>query len=291
MPLGAKLSLDDFDAVRINFRPKSANIAEMLAELNVHPESAVFIDDNPLEREEVQSVFPQIRVLGAEINYVRRELLHSPFTQFDVRTREDAVRSATARKQAALKEHLSAGTAADFLQSLQLVCQVDEVTDPASAEGQRALQLINKTNQWNVNGARISAADFEAALEGGHRLFVAEVSDAGNAYGIVGAALVDPAASLITHLVVSCRVIGMGIDDAFVHDLSLRFGPLKLAYADSGRNRAVAAFLERHTGAVPAAGDIAVGAIEAPAHVRVEGAASVADEAAAWIADADAPVA
>jgi FkbH-like protein len=292
VPLGDKLSLDDFDAVRINFRPKSANIAEMLAELNVHPESAVFVDDNPLEREEVQSVFPQIRVLGAEINYVRRELLHSPFTQFDVRTREDAVRSATARKQAALKEHLSAGTAADFLQALQLVCQVDEVTDPASAAGQRALQLINKTNQWNVNGARISAADFEAALEGGHRLFVAEVRDAGNAYGIVGVALVEPAASLITHLVVSCRVIGMGIDDAFIHDLSLRFGPLELAYADSGRNRGVAAFFERHTGTVPAAdGNVAVGAIEAPAHVRIEGAASVADEAAAWIADADAPVA
>lgn len=89
------------------------------------------------------------------------------------------------------------------------MCRVEEIGDPDSAAGQRALQLINKTNQWNLNGCRID----RATLADG-RLFVADVRDAGNSYGIVGAALVQ--GGLVTHLVISCRVIGMGIDDAFV---------------------------------------------------------------------------
>jgi hypothetical protein len=138
-----------------------------------------------LEREEVQAAFPEIRVLGAEMNYVRRELLYSPFTQTEVRTAEDGVRSATVKKQAELQRHFEAGTSTGFLESLQLVCRVDEVTDPDSAAGQRALQLINKTN---------------------------------------------------------------------------------LAYADSGKNRGTAAFIERHA---PGGGVLNLDAIRAPGHVQL----------------------
>ena len=48
-------------------------------------------------------------------------------------------------------------------------------------------------------------------------------------------------------MVVSCRVIGMGIDDALAHCLLDRFGPsLAFDYADSGRNMAVRSFLAGH---------------------------------------------
>jgi FkbH-like protein len=247
VPLGCALSLEDFDAVRIDFRPKSVTVGEILAELNIGADAAVFIDDNPLEREEVQAAFPTMRILGAELNYVRRELLFSPFTQRARVTAEDANRSATVRQHALLEQHAAAGTADDFLSALGLSCRVSEVDDARSSAAQRAVQLINKTNQWNLNGGRISESELSLALTAGRRLVVAHTQDASNDYGLVAAALLDPASHRITHMVVSCRVIGMGIDDALAHCLLGRFGPtLAFDYADSGRNMAVRSFLAGH---------------------------------------------
>ncbi len=287
VPLGCALSLDDFDSVRIDFRPKSVTVGEILAELNIHADATVFVDDNPLEREEVQAAFPAMRVLGAELNYVRRELLFSPFTQHARLTAEDATRSATVRQQALLGEHRAAGTADDFLSSLGLTCRVTEVDDPAAAEAQRAVQLINKTNQWNLNGGRLGEGDLRRALAGGQRLFVAHTKDRSNDYGLVAAALIDESAERITHMVVSCRVIGMGIDAALAHAVLSRFGPaLAFAYADSGRNMAVRSFLQGHLrpngsptdggggddgagGNGLEAGPVVLGGVDAPTHIEL----------------------
>ena len=91
------LSLDDFVMARISFQPKSKSVSEILGATNISAQNAVFIDDNPLEREEVQAAFPDLRVLGAELNYVRRELLYSPYTQRHVITGDDARRTETTR--------------------------------------------------------------------------------------------------------------------------------------------------------------------------------------------------
>ena len=184
VPLGCPLSLDDFDVVRIDFRPKSVTVGEILAELNIGAEAAVFVDDNPLEREEVQAAFPTMRILGAELNYVRRELLFSPFTQRARITAEDATRSATVRQHALLEQHVVAGTAADFLATLGLSCRVSEVDDARSGAAQRAVQLINKTNQWNLNGGRLGDGELSRALAAGRRLVVAQTRDASNDYGL-----------------------------------------------------------------------------------------------------------
>ncbi|MCK9188430.1 HAD-IIIC family phosphatase [Acidithiobacillus sp.] len=60
---GQALRLEDFCARQINWRPKSDNIADILQATNILPEQALFIDDNPLEIEEVRRAFPQMRFL------------------------------------------------------------------------------------------------------------------------------------------------------------------------------------------------------------------------------------
>ena len=90
--------LEDFDSVRIDFRPKSVTVGEIMEELGVLDDAVVFVDDNPLEREEVQAAFPALRVLGAEMNYVRRELLFSPFTQAAPGRATDGSRSTAAHQ-------------------------------------------------------------------------------------------------------------------------------------------------------------------------------------------------
>ena len=56
------LRLDDFAAVRINWDDKAANIADLVAELNLGLQSVVFIDDNPHERARVAEALPELLV-------------------------------------------------------------------------------------------------------------------------------------------------------------------------------------------------------------------------------------
>ena len=44
------LKMDDFAGWRINWRDKAANIVDLMTELNLGLDSAVFIDDSPVER-------------------------------------------------------------------------------------------------------------------------------------------------------------------------------------------------------------------------------------------------
>src|SRR5262249_15620249 len=81
MIFGERLKLEDFAAIRINWRPKPENMAEILEGMNLLPRNAVFIDDNPAEREAMLRAFPGIRVLGRHPYYIRRTLLWAPETQ------------------------------------------------------------------------------------------------------------------------------------------------------------------------------------------------------------------
>ncbi len=85
---GSRLELSDFASIRINWEPKADNVAKVLEEVNLLPRSAVFIDDNPVERENVKSAFPDIRVLGASPYEFRRALLWASETQVATVTEE-----------------------------------------------------------------------------------------------------------------------------------------------------------------------------------------------------------
>jgi FkbH-like protein len=238
------LSLDDFVMVRINFRPKAENIGEILEALNVLPEHALFIDDNPLEREAAIAAFPALRTLGAEPNYIRRELLCSPYLQNVSITGDDMTRSKAIRKRVEYWESHTQGETGSYLDHLGLRCMISSVGPDDNTAGERAFQLLNKTNQWNLNGIRVDAAQL-ARYHEMERLYVAEVADSGSSYGTVVVMLLNEERTVVEFMAISCRVIGMGVDEAVVSEMVRRFGPLEFAFVETDRNRAARSFFQR----------------------------------------------
>ena len=57
------LRLDHFAATRINWKSKAENIRELATELNIGIDALAFLDDNPLEREEVRMLLPEVHVI------------------------------------------------------------------------------------------------------------------------------------------------------------------------------------------------------------------------------------
>ncbi len=240
--LGIPLSLDDFVMLRINFRPKAENIKEILEALNLLPEQTLFIDDNPLEREAAVAAFPQLRTLGGEPNYIRRELLYSPYLQNRVITGDDRSRSESMRRRIEFWKKSSDGDCG-YLEGLGLCCGMGVVPPGDAPALERALQLLNKTNQWNLNGRRVSAGEMTHYREK-QRLYLAEVADAGSSYGAVAVMVLSEDKKGIDAMAISCRVIGMGVDEAVVGEMVRRHGPLTFAYAETDRNRAARSFFQ-----------------------------------------------
>jgi FkbH-like protein len=202
-----ELRLDDFVVRRINWKPKSENMQDILQLLNLRPENVVYVDDNPVERAAMETAFPDIRVLGGTPLTWRRILLWSPETQVPFITDESVARSQMVIAQVSRDEDRKTKTSTDFLSSLCVRVKIFEIEGVTHPRFSRALELLNKTNQYNTTGKRWTLGECVAAFDAGSTFFVWEVADKFTNYGLVGVAIVSEAG--ILQLVMSCRVMGL----------------------------------------------------------------------------------
>jgi len=149
-----RLHLEDFASIRINWNPKTQSIREILTEVNLLPENALFIDDNPTEREAVQQEFPGIRILGEDLYGIREYLLTAPELEVSSITEESARRTEMIQAAADREQARGALSRDEFLKSLDLVVEHLLIKGLADPKFERAIELLNKTNQFNTTGRR-----------------------------------------------------------------------------------------------------------------------------------------
>jgi len=208
------LSLEDFSSVKINWNPKAENIRAICEEFNIKPRSVVFVDDNPVERAAVKAALPAIRVIGSNPYLTRRILLWSAETQVAALTDESMRREDMIRKQIVREETRAVMTREQFLATLECSVSFTEITSVEQHELGRALELINKTNQFNTTGKRWSHPEIRELLAAGGCVLAFHVRDRFADYGLVGTVLVG--GPQIMQFVMSCRVLGMEVERAAV---------------------------------------------------------------------------
>jgi FkbH-like protein len=217
------LTLDDFVATKISWNEKAASIRELAEELSLGLDSFVFVDDNPVECEAIRQQLREVAVIAAPVEEPWKlvELLSAqPFFDAAVVTDDDANRlnEYKAQAQRAALE-TNAGSRDDFLASLEIVCTFLSALDAPLA---RSVQLLAKTNQFNLTTRRHSAAEVEefASAPGGQAIAV-RVRDRFGDAGVVGLALARTVGDtcFIDSLLLSCRVIGRGIETALLAHL------------------------------------------------------------------------
>ncbi len=217
------LTLDDFVATKISWHEKEASIRELAEELSLGLDSFVFVDDNPVECEAIRQQLPEVAVIAAPVEEPWKlvELLSSqPFFDAAVVTDDDANRlnEYKAQAQRAALE-TSAGNRDEFLASLEIVCTFLNALDAPLA---RSVQLLAKTNQFNLTTRRHSAAEVEAfASAPGGQAIAVRVRDRFGDAGVVGLAFArtEGHTCSIDSLLLSCRVIGRGIETALLAHL------------------------------------------------------------------------
>ena len=129
-----------------------------------------------------------------------------------------------------------------FLKSLGMQLRIRE---PSIHQRTRAHQLINKTNQFNLNGVRIDEVDMADMLAAGGRLFVADLTDRSGSHGEIIAFLVD-VSGIVRSFVMSCRVFQRRVEYSFLCWLARNWsGPqLVFDYRTSERNAPARMFFD-----------------------------------------------
>jgi FkbH-like protein len=215
-----QMALADFAVRKINFRGKVDNLLEILQEVNLRPQNAVMIDDNPVERASIEAGIPGVRVLGRHPYYLKRILLWSSETQPSVITQESSQKTEMVRAQLQRESSRSQLSQQEFLETLQLCVTVSAVRTTKDLHLSRALELFNKTNQFNTTGARYTLEQCHRYLLAGRQLYVLQAEDRFTQYGLIAAAWVRQ--NCVDHLVMSCRALGLGIEDAFLAHMASR---------------------------------------------------------------------
>lgn len=275
---GMILRTDDIAAWRVNWEPKSDNLASLAAELNVGLDSFVFVDDSPHEIAEVGARVPEVTTLVVPEDVERLPALLAESGLFrDMRTSDvDSQRTRMMHEEQARERTAAAMSKEEFLASLDLA--VDYFA-PGPEHLARVTQLIGKTNQFNMTTIRRTSAEVAALVASdAHLVRCIRVSDRFGDYGLVGVAIVErtPARAEIDTFLMSCRVLGRGVESAFLAALvaELDGGPVRADYRPTRKNAAVADFYPEH-----GFGELEPGVFElapdtliaAPDHIEVRG--------------------
>jgi FkbH-like protein len=249
-----QLREEHFAAIRINWKNKAENIREIAEDLNIGLDTLVFMDDNPNERELISQLLPDVLTvdLPTDPAYYRETLEEMSDFELLALTDEDEARVAQyhAMHQRRAVQN-SAASLEEYFHSLDIHAEIGLAT---SQSLNRLVQMFNKTNQFNLTTRKYQAADMERFLGAGeYRVYTLRIRDRFGDHGLVGAAIVRNEGGRwhIDSLLMSCRVMGLFVETAFLHAIytdAVRAGAATLAgeFIPTKKNSPAADFYSRH---------------------------------------------
>ncbi len=221
---GMVLKRGDISAARIDWEPKAENIAAIAKVLNIGLDSLIFIDDSPMEIAYMRQAQPDVSCIllpedPADIVPALQHLFSLDRLEVTAedRARVDMMRAETDREVLGAKL-----TKGEFLRALELRL---ELFTAGSEDLGRITQLINKTNQFNLTTVRRTLDEVRVlANSRDHHVYGLSVADKFGAYGLTCVVVValspDRATWHVDTLLLSCRVLGRGVETALLAGLA-----------------------------------------------------------------------
>jgi FkbH-like protein len=217
------LRMEDLVSFKANWEPKSDNIRQMAAELNLGLDSFVFVDDSPAEIEIVRQFAPEVTtiLLGPDASGHAAQLQDCRLFEPRNLTIEDAERTGQYRAEVKRKElQSSAADMGSYLESLAMEAAISEF---APVDVPRLAQLINKSNQFNLTTRRRTEAELQALLaEPNYAGFSIRLKDRFVDHGLISIVIGskrDGTMEIDTWLM-SCRVLKRQVEAEALNELA-----------------------------------------------------------------------
>ncbi len=244
---------DHLAAWKINWEAKSDNLKALATELNLGPDSFVFMDDSPVECCEVMTNCPEVLTIEMPGNPEEIPAFLEHIWAFDSRqvTGEDRNRTQmyiAERKRHEIRDEKT--SLQEFIKELGLKISMNKME---AAQASRAAQLTHRTNQFNLSAIRRNEQEIlELSTEKDTVCLTVNVSDKFGDYGLVGVLIVTGKESelFLDTFLLSCRALGRNVEDVILAGLGRYckengFTQLKANYHPTTKNMPFAGFLER----------------------------------------------
>jgi len=206
---------DSFVFPSINWQAKGPRLAALVQAMQLRAPTVMFIDDNPMNRAEALHFVPGIQVQDA--SFIAEILEHPNFRGKDDSDLTRLAQYKTLQRRQADATAARADTA-DFLRGSNIRVCIDH---DLHAQLDRAIELINRTNQLNFTKTRLpedpeaARAELRALLsEYNVQAGILRVRDNYGDYGYCGLYIVRTGARMhrLLHFAFSCRILDMGVE-------------------------------------------------------------------------------
>jgi FkbH-like protein len=248
------LKEEHISVFQANWVDKATNLEEIARILDIGVDSLVLLDDNPAERIQVREALAGVAVpeLPDDPSLYTRTLLNAGYFEAVSFTAEDAKRAEQYRANATrAKLKLSSRDPGEYLKSLEMTISFAHFD---KLNRSRIVQLINKTNQFNLTTHRYTEAEVEA-MENDPRYWTLQVRllDRFGDNGMINVVIcksVAPKTWEIDTWLMSCRVLGRRVEEctmATVVAAARKAGAAKLVgrYLPTKKNGMVKDFYKR----------------------------------------------
>lgn len=217
----SELSKDDFVTIKANWNPKDQNLREIAEEMNLIPESLLFIDDNPAERHIVTEQMPGVVApeIGEAYQYITN-IDRGGYFEVTTLSEDDKKRNAMYKENAQRAQLQATYTDYnDYLLSLDMR-GVIKAFEPVYMA--RIAQLTNKSNQFNLTTRRYTQAEIESiASDSDYITLYGKLVDRFGDNGVVSVVIghKDGEDCHIDLWIMSCRVLKRDMEYAMMDTL------------------------------------------------------------------------
>jgi FkbH-like protein len=204
----------DFAAMEINWDDKATNISRILATLNIGAGHLVFLDDSPSERNWVRQSHPEVLVpeMPADGSGFSDVLSQCGLDTL-MPTTEDLRRTEMYREERERRAFQVLTPSYDrFLKELDIHTKIQKL-NPALLD--RAVQLCQRTNQFNLTTRRHTAEQIQAFSQSSAGIvLMMTLHDRFGEYGWSGLAIATAQSERVTidSFLLSCRVLGKNVE-------------------------------------------------------------------------------
>lgn len=215
------LHAEDFAAIKANWNPKSQNLLETAEELHLLPESFVFVDDNPAEREIVRNQAPEAAVPEmTDVEHFINIIDHSGFFEVTSLSADDMRRNSMFQEN--IRREKAAQYFSDYGEYLRDLEMKGTIRTFETMYFSRIAQLTNKSNQFNLTTKRYSRSEIEEVSKNENYITLyGKLEDKFGDNGVVSA-VIGKIKGIELHIVLwimSCRVLKRDMEYAMMDEL------------------------------------------------------------------------
>jgi len=217
------LNLKDFTVVKANWEQKYKNINAISKELNIGKDSIVFFDNSKFEREQIKKFIPEVEVI--EVSNKPRDFIKNLEESYFFTKNKILKEDSNKKKQYKILEKAKKfkdtfKSNLDFLKSLKMKLLINKIN---KYNFSRCVQMINKTNQFNLTSTRYNEIQFKKYINSNNlNSFVISLSDKFGDHGITGLIITNKKNNNFVKIdlfLLSCRILGREVENFLINEI------------------------------------------------------------------------